>query len=97
MRDSTLSRTEAWEDEPACHCDGGGLARACTCEAQRCEVSAMGAGHDDHRRPPTPVVTLPGLGWPDGCQRRHATPPTRRGVLRSPRAGARRAIAATPP
>ncbi|SHL49366.1 hypothetical protein SAMN04487849_1042 [Micrococcus luteus] len=69
-----LSRTEAWEDEPACHRDGA-LARACTCDAQRCEASAMEAGHDVHRRPPTPVATLPGPGRPHGCQRPHALLP----------------------
>ncbi|MGW9738677.1 hypothetical protein ACUXPL_001705 [Micrococcus sp. 140720015-1] len=29
-----------------------------------------GGGNDDHRRLPTPVGTLPGPGWPQGCQRR---------------------------
>ncbi len=38
-------------------------------------VGDGGAGHDDHRRPPTPVVTLPGPGRPHGCQRPHALLP----------------------
>ena len=32
-------------------------------------------GHDVHRRPPTPVATLPGPGRPHGCQRPHALLP----------------------
>lgn len=64
-----LSRTEAREDELACHRDGGGLDRASICEAQRREVSAMGGGGT--RRPPS--APYPGGDAPRAWPARRAS------------------------